>query len=328
MRGRAGPSGAISTIVGRGLCLTALLALVPTMALAGDGTSFLTPAGPVAALQKYHLIQVTVISLIVVLPVLILVPLLAWRYRASNTKATYMPDWDFSHALEYVMWLVPIAVVAALSVYLWIDTHKLDPYKQLASTKKPMQVEVVGLDWKWLFIYPEFHIATVGQMAFPQDRPVSLKLTSDTVMQSFLISALGGQIYDMPGMVTKLNLQADHTGVFDGVNTQFSGDGFQDQTFKAMAMTNKNFNAWVAKVQKDGIALNDASYKVLGVRSTPDQVHAKLGTPVMPKQVVYFNDVPSGFFKKVVMKYTSGKAIPPSQQPGAATFGGGTPVGE
>ncbi|MDE3238689.1 MAG: cytochrome ubiquinol oxidase subunit II [Paracoccaceae bacterium] len=327
MRGRAGPVRAISNFKRRTLGLAALVAALPAVACAGDGTSFLEPAGPIAALQKFHLIQITLISLIVVLPVLVLVPLLAWRYRASNTSARYMPDWDFSHALEYVMWLVPVAVVAVLSVYLWIDTHKLDPYKQIASAQKPLQVEVVGLDWKWLFIYPEFHIATVGQMAFPKDRPVALKLTSDTVMQSFMVSALGGQIYDMPGMVTKLNLQADRVGSFHGVNTQFTGDGFQDQTFTAMSMTNKDFDAWVAKVQKDGIALNEASYRVLGHRSTPDQVHATLGTPQMPQQVVYFNDVPSGFFNKVVMKYTSGKAIPATRQPGAVAYGQ-APVGE
>jgi cytochrome o ubiquinol oxidase subunit II len=328
MRGRLGPSGVFSALKGlRRWRLLALMAMLPTAGCVDTTTSFLSPAGPVAALQKFHLVQVTLISLIVVLPVLILVPILAWRYRASNTKARYMPDWDFSHTLEWLMWGGPIAIVAALSAYLWIDTHKLDPYKQLASAKPPLQVQVVGLDWKWLFIYPEYHIATVGQMAFPQDRPVSLKLTSDTVMQSFMVSALGGQIYDMPGMVTRLNLKADRTGTFTGLNTQYSGDGFQDQTFKALSMKPKAFDAWVAKVQKDGIGLNTVSYKLLGRKSTPDQVRAALGTPVMPKSVVYFSDVPSGFFKRIVAKYHTGKAIPAAQQPGAAGYGP-APVGE
>ncbi|TMV53843.1 cytochrome ubiquinol oxidase subunit II, partial [Thioclava sp. BHET1] len=217
MKGHARPDAGAPTPgtrrLGRFLALGSLLLVSGCVA---QGSSFMSPEGPIAALQKYHLIQVTIISLVVVLPVIILVPWLAWHYRASNKKATYRPEWDMNHALEWVMWGVPVLIVIVLGWYLWIYTHKLDPYKPIASTEKATQVQVVGLDWKWMFIYPDYHIATVGEMAFPEDRPVALSLTSDTVMQSFLISALGGQIYTMPGMDAKLHLSAHTTGSYLG----------------------------------------------------------------------------------------------------------------
>ncbi len=284
------------------------------------GVTFMSPAGPVAAAQRDHFWQVTWISMIVVLPVIIGVPLLAWHYRYGNSKARYSPNWDFSHALEWVMWLVPAAVVVVLSVLLWDNTHKLDPYRKIAAAKPPLQVQVVGLDWKWLFIYPEYHVATVGEMAFPQDRPVELTLTTDTVMQSFMISALGGQIYAMPGMTTKLNLVADHVGHFDGDNTQYNGDGFADQHFTAVAMTKGDFDAWLSKVQNDGVALNTLAYAKLGQSTTPEQVRAEFGTQAMPPHVTYFNDVPSGLFSNIVNRYHSGAPVHAAQQPGSVAY--------
>lgn len=292
-----------------------------------NGVSFMSPDGPVAALQREHFWQVTLISMIVVLPVLIGVPLIAWRYRYGNARARYTPNWDFSHALELAMWLVPAAVVVVLGALLWIDTAKLDPYKPLASSKAPMQVQVVGLDWKWLFIYPEYHIATVGEMAFPQDRPVELSLTTDTVMQSFLISALGGQIYAMPGMVTKLNLAADHPGTFEGMNTQYNGEGFDKQHFNAVAMTPDNFLAWVKDVQAKGVALNAQAYQTLAKSSTPQQVRATFGNSAMPADATYFSEVPTDLFAEIVNRYMSGKAVSPAEQPGAADYNA-RPLGE
>ncbi|WP_241560093.1 cytochrome ubiquinol oxidase subunit II [Solirhodobacter olei] len=295
---------------------------VPTLlgGCAMNGVTFMAPEGPIAAMQRYHFWQVTAISMIVVLPVLIGVPILIWRYRYGNTKARYTPHWDFSHSLEWLMWLVPAAIVLVLGAILWIDTHELDPYKPLASTKPPLQVEVVGLDWKWLFIYPEYHIATVGEMAIPKDRPVSLKLTTDTVMQSFMISALAGQIYAMPGMVTKMHLIADRVGHYDGDNTQYSGEGFHGQHFTAVSMGKGDFDAWVKKAQTFGTALNPMAYNRLAVSSTPAQVRATFGNTAMPPHVTFFNDVPSGFFKKIVMRYHHGKPVPADQQPGTAAY--------
>ena len=164
---------------------------------ADKSQSFLTSRGPVSALEYHHSRLITLITLIVVAPVIIGVPLLAWRYRYGNTRARYAPHWDFSYALEWPMWLVPVAIVVVLSAYLWNYTHTLDPYRSLAADEQLVRVQVVGLGWKWLFIYPDYGIATVGEMAFRQDRPVSMKLTTDAVMQSFMIPAFGGQIYAM-----------------------------------------------------------------------------------------------------------------------------------
>jgi cytochrome o ubiquinol oxidase subunit 2 len=258
--------------------------------------------------------------MIVVVPVLVGVPLLAWRYRYTNTEARYAPHWDFSTALEWPMWLIPAVIVVVLSVYLWIDTHKLDPYRVIAVSKPPLQVEVVGLDWKWLFVYPEYHIATVGEMAFPQDRSVSMRLTTDTVMQSFMVPALGGQIYAMPGMQTRLNLKADHTGVFVGMNTQYNGDGFHAQHFQAVAMDPHQFAGWVRRVQQNGVALNQTSYRILGKSSTPAEVHNRFGNAAMPKRVTYFNNVAPDFVAGIVKRYHDGKAVSEAEQPGAAAY--------
>lgn len=287
---------------------------------AGSGQSFLTPDGPVSIAQYYHLWFVTLVTLIVVLPVVIGVPLLAWRYRYGNKKARYAPNWHFSAALEWPMWLVPCAIVLVLSVYLWHDSHKLDPYRPLASARPPLVVQVVGLDWKFLFIYPQYHVATVGELAFPQDRPVSMTLTSDTVMQSFMIPALAGQIYIMPGMVTRLNVKADRTGSFEGMNTQYNGNGFHSQHFAAVAMTTKGFDGWLRNVQDNGIALNRMSYRILGRSSTEDQVHAALGNEAMPAGVTFFNNVAPDFFKRIVMRYRSGAPVPAADQPGAVAY--------
>ena len=300
--------------------LVPLAAALLLSGCAGSGQSFMTPDGPVSLSQYYHLWFVTLVTLIVVLPVVIGVPLLAWRYRYGNKKARYAPNWDFSAALEWPMWLVPCAIVVVLSTYLWTDSHKLDPYRPIASTRPPLIVQVVGLDWKFLFIYPQYHVATVGEMAFPQDRPVSMTLTSDTVMQSFMIPALAGQIYTMPGMVTRLNLKADRTGSFDGMNTQYNGDGFHSQHFEAVAMTTQHFDSWLRSVQENGIALNQTSYRVLGRSSTEDQVHATLGNEAMPAGVTFFNNVAPDFFMGIVMRYDSGEPVPASDQPGAVAY--------
>ena len=282
--------------------------------------SFLTPDGPVSALEHYHLWLITLITLIVVAPVVVGVPLLAWRYRYGNTRARYAPNWDFSTALEWPMWLVPLAIVAVLSVYLWIYTHELDPYRPIAARKPPLRVQVVGLDWKWLFIYPDYHIATVGEMAFPQDRPVSMELTTDTVMQSFMIPALGGQIYAMPGMVTRLNLEADRTGEFEGMNTQYNGDGFHAQHFQAVAIAPQDFDSWVKTVQHIGAALNPTSYGILARSSTPAEVHNQFGDMAMPKDITFFNDVASRLFAGIVMRYHGDRAVSPAEEPGTIAY--------
>ena len=282
--------------------------------------TFLDPKGPIAAAQKAHFISIGMYSMLAAGPVFILVPLILWRYRYKNKKARYTPNWEFSGLLDSVMWGIPVAIVFVLSIQLWDHTRALDPYKPIESSSPPLQVQVVGLDWKWLFIYPEHGIASVGELAFPADRPVSMVLTSDTVMQSFMISALAGQIYTMPGMQTRLHVKADNPGVFEGENTQFNGDGFPDQKFNAVAMSTADFDDWVENVNAQGIALDQATYKLLGNRSTTQEVHADLGTAAMPKGVTYFSHVTPGLYASVIARYHTGEAIPPTEQPGGAYY--------
>ncbi|MDA8348873.1 MAG: cytochrome ubiquinol oxidase subunit II [Pseudomonadota bacterium] len=300
----------------------ALCALLGTLSgCSSAGQNFLTPDGPVAAAQYHHLVQVVLIMLVVVVPVLLGVPLLAWRYRAGNTRARYLPEWDFSTALEWPMWLVPTAVLIALSVLLWRNTQRLDPYRPIASARAPLTVEVVGLDWKWLFIYPQYHIATVGELAFPQDRPLALRLTSDTVMQSFMIPALGGQIYAMPGMVTQLHLAAAHPGRFGGLNTQYDGRGFHAEQFAAVAMRPHAFARWVGEVEHRGVPLGPATYARLGLDSTPRQVHAEFRQSAAPAEVTYFRAVAPGMFHAILERYRRGTPLPRFEQPGTAAYG-------
>ncbi len=229
------------------------LALAAALSVSGcdlGNAPVLDPKGPIALAERDLLFTAVVLMLIVVIPVFVMTFLFAWRYRASNTKARYTPDWTYSVPVDAVVWLVPAAIVIALSTLLWRNTHKLDPYRPIDPSVQPLQVEVIAQDWKWLFIYPAQGIAVVNQLVFPSGTPLSLRITSDTVMNSFYIPALGGQIYAMAGMQTRLHLLADAPGRFAGRNLQYSGSGFSDQHFEAMATSPDEFNAWVAKVKQ------------------------------------------------------------------------------
>jgi cytochrome o ubiquinol oxidase subunit II len=282
-----------------GLCLLLACGLMGC----SRNSTFLDPQGPVAAAQRQLFFDVIGWMMIVVVPVFVLVPLFAWRYRRKNSAAPYRPQWSFSLPLEFAVWGIPIAIVAILGSLIWSRATPLDPYVALPSENPPLDIQVVGLDWKWLFIYPEQHIATVGIAAFPADRPVHLSLTSDTVMQSFFIPALGSQIYAMAGMVTQLNLSANATGNFDGKNTQFNGDGFQKQRFTASAMEPQAFLKWVAMVRSQGKPLDDEAYRRLSAAGTAEMAQRRLGMTGMPPSILYFSTVGPTFFDNIVSKY-------------------------
>ncbi len=277
----------------------------------GEKISFLSPAGPVSAAQRGYFIDIILILLIVVLPVLLLTPFFAWRYRYRNDRTPYRPNWSFSWTLEILIWGVPCAIVVVLGLWLWNASHELDPYRPLTADQPPLQVEVVGYDWKWLFIYPTLGVASVGQFAFPVDRPVSIKLTSDTVMQSFFIPALGSQIYAMAGMVTRLNLKADKVGSFLGENTQYNGKGFQRQKFTARAMTSADFKTWVQHVKRDGIPLTAGTYDILNKQSTAEDTRKTLHANQMPAGVVYLRGVPTALFGNIVRSFHGGPTAAP-----------------
>ncbi|MFX0545997.1 cytochrome ubiquinol oxidase subunit II [Roseovarius sp. S1116L3] len=297
----------------------AALLLTLLSGCAGDISSFMDPAGPIASAQRTHLIRVVAITMVAILPVLLLVPLLIWRYRYRNT-ARYAPDWGFSRPLEFLMWGVPVAIVAVLAVQLWASTRALDPYKPIDLAQAQLKVQVIGLDWKWLFIYPDLGIASVGEMAFPAEQPVALELTTDTVMQSFMIGALAGQVYTMPGMETQLHILAHQPGTFQGQNMQYNGDGFAQQKFDAVAMIPADFADWVARVRADGVPLDTGSYATLAQRTTKAAAHAALGTDAMPGDTLYFHPVNAGLFETVIGRYHQGQKLGPAEQPGAPGY--------
>ena len=203
-----------------------LLPLWASTLLGGCSFTVLDPKGQIGADERSIIVTATGLMLIVVVPVIVLTLAFAWRYRASNKASVYAPDWAHSTRIEAVVWSVPCAIVAALAVLAWTSSHKLDPYRPIASTAKPITIEVVSLDWKWLFIYPGLHMATVNQIAFPVNVPVNFHITSGSVMNSFFIPQLGGQVYAMAGMQTQLHLIADAAGSYDGISGNYSGAGF------------------------------------------------------------------------------------------------------
>lgn len=266
-------------------------ALAPLGGCAVLDHGMLGAAGPVAEQTRSLFLTVCLILLFVVGPVLVLTPIFAWHYRLSNTKSAYRPQWGFNWPLEGLIWIPPVIIVVILAVFLWRDTHRLDPYKPLASTLPPVEVQVVALDWKWLFLYPDEGIASVNELVIPVGRPVHLSLTSTTVMQSFFVPQLAGQIYAMAGMTTQLNLAASRPGVFRGENAQFNGMGFQNQKFPVRAEADDGYRAFVDRARATGSALDMAAFKTLSARSvqaTPSQ----FGTvsPDLFRAIVAMND--------------------------------------
>ena len=275
-----------------------VLAAAPLLAGCDLWTApILDPKGPIAQAERDLLFDAFGVMLIVVIPVIILAFLFVWRYRASNTGARYTPDWSYSAKIDAVIWLVPALIIVALGTLLWSSTHKLDPYKALASENAPLEVEVVAQDWKWLFIYPKQKIATVNELVFPSGTPLSLKITSDTVMNSFFIPALGGQIYAMAGMQSRLHLLADAPGRFAGRNTQYSGTGFSRQHFEAVAATRADFDAWVEKVRQSPKTLDAASYRALA-------------EPSIEHPVTHYSQVEAGLFGTILEKYCKSDCRP------------------
>jgi len=292
------------------LCISVALGLIASPALA-DG--FLTPLGSIAADERAHLIRVTAITMIVVVPVLVGVPLILWRYRRGR-QGTYRPQFELSAPLEIAMWGVPTLIVIALGYWLWHSTDSLDPYRPLGPD--PLQVQVVGLDWKWLFLYPTEGVASVGTLAIPVGRPVQMRLTTDTVMQSFMVPALAGQIYAMPGMVTQLGLQADRPGAVMGQNTQFNGVGFSEQKVAVEALSPKDWQTWI-DAARQGPALDAQSYAKLAKRGVLSDAREALGISDGP---VRLRLADGGLFNQIVQRYHQGEALSAAQQPGAPAY--------
>ena len=250
----------------------------------------LDPKGPITLVQRDLLFTAFGLMLIVVIPVFVMAFIFVWWYRPASRHDIYDPDWGYSVWMDAVVWLVPALIVVVIGTLVWDFTHRLDPYKSIESPNPPIEVQVVGQDWKWLFLYPEQNIAVVNELVFPAGRPLSLKITSDTVMNSFMVPALGGQIYAMAGMETRLNLLADKPGRFAGRNMQYSGAGFANQYFTAIAMSDQDFDAWVAKAKQSPNRLDTAAYEQL---AKPSELHP----------VTYFGAFDPDLFARIIAQY-------------------------
>jgi cytochrome o ubiquinol oxidase subunit 2 len=226
-------------------------------------TGVLDPQGPIAAAERLLLINSTAIMLVVVIPVIVATLACAWWYRASNTHATRSLDESYEGRVEFVVWSIPALTVILLGGVIWIGSHQLDPRAPIAGTSDPLRVDVVSLDWKWLFIYPDKGVATVNQLVIPAGTPIQFRLTSATVMNSFFVPQLGSQIYTMGGMTTHLSLLADNPGEFPGFSANYSGAGFAWMQFTVKSVPSADFNAWLDQARASGSALDDAGYAAL-----------------------------------------------------------------
>jgi cytochrome o ubiquinol oxidase subunit 2 len=252
----------------RGLNVRAKLALLAIAPLAaGCSGGILDPVGPVGANDAKILIDATVIMLGIIIPTILLAFWMAWRYRASNTKAKYQPNWSYSGRIEAVVWSIPILTIMFLGGVIWIGTARLDPFRPLDSKVPPLEVQVVALDWKWLFIYPQQGVATVNQLVVPAGVPVHFSITSASVFNVFFVHQLGSMIYAMPGMVSQLNLQADRPAVLLGQSAHFSGDGFSDMQFRVHSVPAAQFAGWAQEAKSSGLVLDRAAYAQLSRQS-------------------------------------------------------------
>ena len=263
--------------------------LAPLLLLAGCEAVVLRPSGDIAARQAELLVQSTALMLVIIIPVMALTVWFAWRYRASNRQATYNPDWDHSTKLELVIWAIPLLIIVCLGALTWVGTHLLDPYRPLdridaetpVSNQQPLQVQVVAMDWKWLFIYPEQGVASVNELAVPVDRPVQFTLTSTSVMNAFYIPAMAGMIYAMPGMQTTLHGVFNEAGEYQGLASHYSGAGFSGMRFKARALDDAGFDTWVAQAADSAEALDRARY--LELEKPSENVPPMAFAPVDPQ---------------------------------------------
>ena len=247
----------LKIVTGVAVIVFAEVIVVLVLLMQGKTFAILQPAGAIARQQKDLLLFASALSLLVVIPVFVLLGFILWRYRDGNTNATYRPNWDGSKRLESIWWGFPIAIIIVLAVVTYQTSHSLDPYRPLASDKAPVRVQVVSLQWKWLFIYPDQNIATINYLQIPEDRPINFEITSDAPMNSFWIPQLGGQVYAMTGMRTKLHLIADEPGKYVGKSANISGEGFAGMQFDVVSTTDKEFDRWVLETsEQPGLTKN------------------------------------------------------------------------
>jgi cytochrome o ubiquinol oxidase subunit 2 len=298
---RAAMAGAARA--GRWFGLAALLPLLTGC----KNLELFNPMGSIAEQEMQLILVCTGLMLLVVIPVIILTLYFAWRYRASNTKATYAPDWSHSTAIEVVIWTIPCLIIVVLAVLIWKSTHALDPYKPIASDKAPLRVEVVSLNWKWLFIYPDHNVATINELVMPVDTPVAFKLTSESMMNAFFVPQLGSMVYTMPAMQTRLHLIGHTPGTYAGMSSAYSGSGFSDMKFPARVVTDADFKVWLEQARSSNDHLGAARLAALEVPTH--------GAPLQR-----FSGVDTGLFDSIVARYhgmADDEICLPGEEPGA-----------
>ena len=316
------------------LAVLSLSTLAALLTGCGGDMVLLNSKGPVAAGQSNLMMTAIYLMLLVVIPSVIMALWFGWKYRASNKDAAYAPTWAHSTAIEVVVWGIPVIIIGILAWLTWWGSHKYDPYRPVESENAPVNIQVVAEQFKWIFIYPDYNIATINEMRFPEKTPVALKLTSNFTMNSFFVPALSGQIYAMAGMQTHLNFLANETGVFRGFSSNYSGYGFSQMRFKAYSVTNNEFTQWVDAIRAgQGTTVNpDAIQKGLldqavfatlrdGNRSQKQidamvrnaktelekqqaEIALKEGPyKAHPSPVTYFSSVEPGLFDSIIYKY-------------------------
>ena len=250
----------------------------------------LNPAGSIGQSERHIMYLALLLSLFVIIPVFGLTLFIVLRYRETNHKSKYTPDWDHSRLLESIWWGIPAAIILVLSIITWNSSHQLDPARAINSSNKTLKIQVVAMQWKWLFIYPQQHIASVNFLQIPTDTPVQFEITSDAPMNSFWIPQLGGQIYAMPGMSTHLNLMATSPGNYRGLSANISGEGFSGMTFKVRATSSHEFSAWVVSTQQLNNKFTQTEYDLLA-------------QPSKNNKYAFYTDNDTALYDRVVMKY-------------------------
>ena len=281
------------------------LGLLGVAPLGGCSQGILDPQGPIASAERLLLINSTAIMLVVVIPVIVATLAFAWWYRTSNDRASRGTDESYEERIEFVVWSIPALTVILLGGVIWLGSHQLDPRMRIPGKSDPLRVDVVSLDWKWLFIYPDQGLAAVNQLVIPAGAPVEFRLTSATVMNSFFVPQLGSQIYAMGGMITHLHLLADNPGEYPGFSANFSGDGFSWMRFITKAVPTADFNAWLEQVRGTGSALDDAGY-------------AELAKPSQDVPPTTYRSVEPKLFERILDQTTAGPgtADPPMHHAG------------
>jgi cytochrome o ubiquinol oxidase subunit 2 len=277
-------------------------ALPALLFLAGCNRGILDPVGPVGKAEKTILINSTAIMLAIIVPTMLATVAFAWWFRRNNRKATYRPDWEYSGAIEMVVWSIPALTVMLLGGIAWIGSHDLEPSKPLKSANPALEVDVVSLDWKWLFIYPKQGIASVNQLVVPAGTPVNFRLTSATVWNTFFVPQMGSMIYTMPNMTTRLSLQADKPGTYEGRSAHFSGDGFPGMRFTVQALPPDQFAMWAQGARGTGSPLDGQSY-------------AELSKPSSYVKPMTYGAITPGLFDAIAMNRLPPREVPPANPP-------------